>query len=69
MDVRTHAAEIHRAMNHEIVFARLCTGFAILALARRELSLQPSPPTRIMGVAESCQTPSSHKFEEYLQLG
>ena len=32
MDVRTQAAEIDRAMNQEIVFARLCTSFAILAL-------------------------------------
>lgn len=32
MDVRTQAAEIDRAMNQEIIFARLCTGFAILAL-------------------------------------
>jgi predicted permease len=31
-DVRTQAAEIDRAMNQEIVFARLCTGFALLAL-------------------------------------
>jgi len=31
-DVRTQAAEIGRAMNQEIIFARLCTGFAILAL-------------------------------------
>jgi predicted permease len=32
MDVMTQAAEIDRTMNQEIVFARLCTGFAILAL-------------------------------------
>ena len=32
MDVRTQAAEIDRAMNQEIIFARLCTGFAVLAL-------------------------------------
>jgi macrolide transport system ATP-binding/permease protein len=31
-DVQTQAAEIDRAMNQEIVFARLCTGFALLAL-------------------------------------
>jgi predicted permease len=31
-EVRTQAAEIDRAMNQEIVFARLCTSFAILAL-------------------------------------
>jgi macrolide transport system ATP-binding/permease protein len=31
-EVRTEAAEIDRAMNQEIVFARLCTGFAALAL-------------------------------------
>lgn len=32
VNVRTQSAEIDRAMNQEIVFARLCTGFAILAL-------------------------------------
>jgi ABC-type antimicrobial peptide transport system permease subunit len=31
-DVRTQAAEIDRAMNQELVFAQLCTAFAILAL-------------------------------------
>jgi predicted lysophospholipase L1 biosynthesis ABC-type transport system permease subunit len=31
-DVRTQAAEIDQGMNQEIIFARLCTGFAILAL-------------------------------------
>lgn len=32
VDVRTQAAEIDRTMNQEILFARLCTGFAVLAL-------------------------------------
>jgi ABC-type antimicrobial peptide transport system permease subunit len=32
VDIRTQAAEIDRAMNQEILFARLCTGFAFLAL-------------------------------------
>ena len=32
VDIRTQAAEIDRTMNQEIVFARLCTGFAMLAL-------------------------------------
>jgi predicted permease len=32
MNVVTQAAEIDRTMNQEIIFARLCTGFAILAL-------------------------------------
>src|SRR5262249_41991575 len=31
-DVRTQAAQIDRIMNQEIIFARLCTAFAILAL-------------------------------------
>jgi predicted permease len=31
-DVRTQAAQIDQTMNQEIVFARLCTAFAILAL-------------------------------------
>jgi ABC-type antimicrobial peptide transport system permease subunit len=31
-DVRTQAAAIDQAMNQEIVFARLCTAFAVLAL-------------------------------------
>jgi ABC-type antimicrobial peptide transport system permease subunit len=32
MNVRTQAAEIDRSMNQEIIFARFCTGFAVLAL-------------------------------------
>ena len=32
MNVTTQAAEIDRSMNQEIIFARLCTAFAILAL-------------------------------------
>jgi macrolide transport system ATP-binding/permease protein len=39
MDVRTQAAEIDRTMNQEIVFARLCTGFAILALVIASIGL------------------------------
>jgi predicted permease len=31
-DVKTGAAQIDRIMNQEIIFAKLCTGFAILAL-------------------------------------
>ncbi len=31
-DVRTQAADIDQTINQEIAFARLCTGFAILAL-------------------------------------
>ncbi len=31
-NVKTQAAEIDRTMNQEIIFAKLCTGFAILAL-------------------------------------
>ena len=31
-NVRTQAAEIDQTINQEIVFARLCTAFAILAL-------------------------------------
>jgi macrolide transport system ATP-binding/permease protein len=36
---RTQAAEIDRTMNQEIIFARLCTGFAILALAIASVGL------------------------------
>jgi ABC-type antimicrobial peptide transport system permease subunit len=32
MNVKTQAAQIEQTMNQEIVFAKLCTGFAILAL-------------------------------------
>jgi ABC-type antimicrobial peptide transport system permease subunit len=32
MNLTTQATEIARSMNQEIIFARLCTGFAILAL-------------------------------------
>jgi predicted permease len=39
MNVRTQAAEIDRAMNQEIIFARLCTGFAILALVIASVGL------------------------------
>lgn len=39
MEVRTQAAEIDRAMNQEIVFARLCTGFAFLALVIASVGL------------------------------
>ena len=35
----TQAAEIDRNMNQEIVFARLCTGFAILALVIASVGL------------------------------
>jgi predicted permease len=38
-DVRTQASEIDRSMNQEIVFARLCTGFAILALIIASIGL------------------------------
>ena len=38
-DVRTQASEIDRSMNQEIVFARLCTGFAILALVIASIGL------------------------------
>ncbi len=37
--LRTQAAEIDRAMNQEIIFARLCTGFAILALVIASVGL------------------------------
>src|SRR5204862_4433311 len=39
MNVKTQAAEIDRAMNQEIIFARLCTGFAILALVIASVGL------------------------------
>jgi len=39
MKVLTQAAEIDRTMNQEIVFARLCTGFAILALVIASIGL------------------------------
>jgi len=39
MNVRTQAAEIDRTMNQEIIFARLCTGFAILALVIASVGL------------------------------
>lgn len=39
MNLRTQAAEIDRAMNQEIIFARLCTGFAILALVIASVGL------------------------------
>ena len=39
IDVRTQAAEIDRTMNQEIVFARLCTGFAMLALVIASIGL------------------------------
>jgi ABC-type antimicrobial peptide transport system permease subunit len=32
-DVKTETAQVDQTMNQEIVFAQLCTGFAILALA------------------------------------
>jgi predicted permease len=38
-DIRTQATEIDRSMNQEIVFARLCTGFAILALVIASVGL------------------------------
>src|SRR5215470_18669154 len=31
-DVKTQAAQIDQTMNQEIIFARLCTAFAVLAL-------------------------------------
>ena len=49
MEVRTQAAEIDRAMNQEIVFARLCTGFAILALVIASVGLYG---TTASGVAQ-----------------
>jgi predicted permease len=39
IDVRTQAAELDHAMNQEIVFAQLCTGFAILALVIASVGL------------------------------
>ena len=39
MNVKTQAAEIDRGMNQEIIFARLCTGFAILALVIASVGL------------------------------
>jgi macrolide transport system ATP-binding/permease protein len=39
MNVMTQAAEIDRSMNQEILFARLCTGFAILALVIASVGL------------------------------
>jgi predicted permease len=39
MNVVTQAAEIDRTMNQEIVFARLCTGFAVLALVIASVGL------------------------------
>jgi macrolide transport system ATP-binding/permease protein len=39
MNVMTQAAEIDRSMNQEIVFARLCTGFAVLALVISSVGL------------------------------
>jgi macrolide transport system ATP-binding/permease protein len=39
MNVLTQAAEIDRNMNQEIVFARLCMGFAILALVIASIGL------------------------------
>jgi ABC-type antimicrobial peptide transport system permease subunit len=39
MKVLTQAAEIDRTMNQEIVFARLCTGFAMLALVIASVGL------------------------------
>jgi macrolide transport system ATP-binding/permease protein len=38
-NLRTQAAEIDRTMNQEIVFARLCTNFAILALVIASVGL------------------------------
>ncbi len=38
-DVQTQAAEIDHAMNQEIVFARLCAGFAVLALVMASVGL------------------------------
>jgi ABC-type antimicrobial peptide transport system permease subunit len=38
-NVRTQSAEIEQTMNQEIVFARLCTGFAILALVIASVGL------------------------------
>lgn len=32
-DVKTQAAQVDQAINQEIIFARLCTGFALLGLA------------------------------------
>jgi len=39
MNVTTQAAEIDRTMNQEIIFARLSTGFAILALVIASVGL------------------------------
>ena len=39
VDIRTQAAEIDRTMNQEIVFARLCAGFAMLALVIASIGL------------------------------
>jgi macrolide transport system ATP-binding/permease protein len=39
MNLRTQAAEIDRTMNQEIIFARLCTGFAVLALVIASVGL------------------------------
>jgi predicted permease len=39
INLRTQAAEIDRSMNQEIIFARLCTGFAILALVIASVGL------------------------------
>jgi ABC-type antimicrobial peptide transport system permease subunit len=42
VNVRTQSAEIARGMNQEIIFARLCTGFGILALVMAGVGLYGS---------------------------
>ena len=47
MNVRTQAIETDRAMNQEIIFARLCTGFAILALLIASVGLYGTMAYRV----------------------
>ena len=52
MNARTQSAEISRAMNQEILFARLCTGFAILALIIASVGLYGTIATRCRGARQ-----------------
>jgi len=47
MNVTTQAMEIDRSMNQEIIFARLCTGFAILALVIATVGLYGTMAYRV----------------------
>jgi ABC-type antimicrobial peptide transport system permease subunit len=46
-DVRTQAAQIEQTINQEVVFARLCSGFAVLALVIASLGLYGSTAYRV----------------------